>query len=105
MWIGLTIGGVIGAIQLAKAFERRHEPEPPHSRAKLPVTLVLLACTVALAVLGEQPILFAVLALILAVQLGFILAGRNPWWMQGRLDSRTEPRRFSAPPRDLDPHP
>ncbi|HWF33463.1 MAG TPA: hypothetical protein VG188_13010 [Solirubrobacteraceae bacterium] len=69
------------------------------------MTIVLLASAIVLAALGEEPVLFAALALILAVQLSFVLGGRNPWWMQDALDRREEPRRFSGPPRDLDPGP
>ena len=36
------------------------------------------------------------------VEIGFILAGRNPWWMQGAMDKREYVRYTSLPPRDLE---
>jgi Flp pilus assembly protein TadB len=105
MWIGFAIGLAIGTPQLLKRFARRHEPEPRHGRLKLPVTLLLLAACVALAALGVEPLLLAILASLFAIQVGFILAGRNPWWMQDSLDQRERPRYTTDPPRDLDPSP
>lgn len=103
MWIGIAIGLAIGSPQLVKRFARRRGPEPPHGRFKLPVTLLLLGASVALAALGQEPLLFTVLALLFTVQVGFILAGRNPWWIQSWLDEREPPRYSSGQPRDLDP--
>jgi hypothetical protein len=105
MWLGIAIGLAIGTPELVKRLARRHEPEPPHSRLKLPATLLLLVVCVALAALGEEPLLLAILASLFAIQVGFILAGRNPWRMQGWLDERERPRYSSGPPRDLDPSP
>jgi hypothetical protein len=88
MWIGLGIGVLIGGGQLVKAFLSRHEPEPPNNRLKLPIMLLLLGGCIALAVSDEFPVLFAALALLIAVEIPFILAGRNPWWMQAPIDKR-----------------
>jgi hypothetical protein len=48
---------------------------------------------------------FAILGSLLAVQVGFIPAGRNPWWMQDPIDKRERPRYSSGQPRDLGPSP
>lgn len=91
-------------MQLAKAFGMRHEPEPPNSRLKLPMLLVVLAVCVALAVTGAgaQAIVFIVLGAIVVVQIGYVQAGRNPWWMQ---DAKRERTRYTAvPPRDIEPN-
>jgi hypothetical protein len=102
MWIGLTIG-VIGAIvRGGYNFRFRGDPEPANSRIKLPFMLLLVAACIALAASGTEAIVFSILAAILVVQCGFVLAGRNPWWMQGALDRRAV-RYQSAPPHDLDP--
>jgi Flp pilus assembly protein TadB len=103
MWIGIAIGLTIATPQLLKRFAHRHEPEPAHGRLKLPTTLLLLVVCVALAALGVEPVLLAILASLFAIQVGFILAGRNPWWMQDSLDQRERPRYSSGQPRDLDP--
>jgi hypothetical protein len=105
MWIGFAIGVAISILELARRFARRHEPEPAHGRFKLAATLLLLAACVALAALGDEPLFFAILAALLTIQVAFILAGRNPWWMQGWLDERERPRYSSGQPRDLDPSP
>ena len=105
MWLGIAVGLTITTPQLVKRFARRHEPEPPHGRFKLPATLLLLGASVALTALGDEPLFFAILASLFAIQVGFILAGRNPWWMQGWLDERERPQYSSGPPRDLDPSP
>jgi hypothetical protein len=47
---------------------------------------------VAFAVSGTWPAFWAVLVVLLLVEIGFVLAGRNPWWMQARLDRRRERR-------------
>jgi hypothetical protein len=103
MWLGFAVGLTIATPPLLKRFARRHEPEPPHGRFKLRVTLLLLAVCVALAALGEESLFFAILASLFAIQVGFILAGRNPWWMQDSLDKRERPRYCTGQPRDLDP--
>jgi hypothetical protein len=101
MWISLVTVCVITTAQLAKSFSARHEPEPPNSRLKLPFCALALAGCVALAVVGIEPVLFSLAAAILVVQIGFVLAGRNPWWMRAAIDKR-EYVRYSAPPRDLE---
>lgn len=88
MWIGLVIGGLVGGAQTVKAFARRHEPEPPNSRLKLPIMLLFLGGCIALGASGDFPVLFAAVALLIAIEIAFILAGRNPWWMQGAIDKR-----------------
>jgi hypothetical protein len=103
MWIGIAIGLAISTPQLVKRFAKRHEPEPANGPLKLPATLLLLAASVALAALGEEPLLFTILALLLALQVAFILAGRNPWWTQSWFDEREPPRYSSGQPHDLDP--
>jgi hypothetical protein len=85
MWIGIAIAVLIGTVQLTNAYARRHGPEPPRSRAKLPVTIVLLASAIVLAALGEEPVLFAALALILAVQLSSSWAGATRGGCKTRL--------------------
>jgi hypothetical protein len=47
---------------------------------------------VVFAVSGTWPVLWAALVVVLLAEIGFVLAGRNPWWMQGRLDRRREGR-------------
>jgi len=56
--------------------------EPPNSRWKLPTLIVFIPICVGFAFIG-LPVLWAVLGVICAVEIGFVLAGRNPWWMQG----------------------
>jgi hypothetical protein len=92
MLIGVVIGSVVAAIGLSQSFPRRHEPEPPNSRWKLPSLLVMTVIGVAFAVSGTWPVLWAGLVVILLVEIGLVLAGRNPWWMQGPLDRRRERR-------------
>ena len=104
MWIGLTVGVIAAIVQGSYNFSRfRGDPEPPNSRLKLPLMLLLLAVCIALAASGLSPIVLSILAVICAVEVGFILAGRNPWWMQAPTDKREHVRYQSAPPRDLDP--
>ena len=103
MWIGCSVTVLIGVAQGIKNFRRRSEPEPPNSRLKLPLTLLALGGCVALAADGTEPIVLSILAAVLAAQIGFILAGRNPWWLQGAMDRRKFVRYQSAPPHDLDP--
>ncbi|HST33325.1 MAG TPA: hypothetical protein VLJ80_07365 [Solirubrobacteraceae bacterium] len=103
MWLGIAIGLALGIPQLAKRFATRQEPEPRHGRFKLPATLFLLAVSVTLAALDEKPLFFAIFAALLATQVALVLAGRNPWWMQGWLDERERPHYSSGQPRDLDP--
>jgi len=57
------------------------------------------------AVFGEEPLPWAILASLFAIQVGFVLAGRNPGWMQDSLDQRERLRYSSGQPRDLDPSP
>jgi hypothetical protein len=101
MWIGLGIGVLIGTAQLVRSFGVRHEPEPPNSRLKLPIMVLMLCGCVVLAIVGSSSVLFSILAVVVAVEVGFILAGRNPWWMQGAIDKR-EYVRYSSSPRDLE---
>jgi hypothetical protein len=90
MLIGLIIGTIFAVVGVSQSFPKRHAPEPPNSRWKLP-SLILMAVTCgAFAVVGPWPVVWAALAVVLLVEIGFVLAGRNPWWMQGRLDRRGE---------------
>ncbi len=101
MWIGLAL--FLSLAMGVKNFRRRHDPEPRNSRFKLPVTLLLLGGCIALAASGTEPVVFSILAAVMVVQIGFVLAGRNPWWMQGAMDRREIARYQSAPLPDLDP--
>jgi peptidoglycan/LPS O-acetylase OafA/YrhL len=92
MLTGVVIGSVVAAIGLFQSFQRRHEPEPPNSRWKLPSLIVMTVIGVVFAVSGTWPVLWAALVVVLLAEIGFVLAGRNPWWMQGRLDRRREGR-------------
>jgi hypothetical protein len=103
MWIGLTIGTVAGIAQGINNFRFCGGPEPPNSKLKLPFMLLLLGICIAFAAIGVGPIIFSVLAGVCAIEVCFILAGRNPWWMQAPIDRREYVRYQSAPPRDLDP--
>jgi hypothetical protein len=88
--IGLIIGTIFAVVGLSQSFPKRHAPEPPNSRWKLPLLILLAVTCVAFAVVGPWPVVWAALAVVLLVEIGFVLAGRNPWWMQGRLDRRGE---------------
>lgn len=94
MLIGAVIGAIVAAVGLSQSFPKRHEPEPPNSRWKLPSLVVMTVIGVVFAA-GTWPVLWAALIVVLLMEIGFVLAGRNPWWMQGRLDRRRE-RRTSA---------
>ena len=102
MWIGLAIGALIGMGQLVSSFRARHAPEPSNSRLKLPIMILLLGGCVAVAITHTSPVLFSILAAVIAVQIGFVLAGRNPWWMQAAIDKREYGHYTSPPPRNLD---
>lgn len=92
MWIGLVIGSLFAVATWSRAFPRRHEPEPPNSRLKGPVSALLIVACAVLAFVGPWPVVWAALALWGSVQLGFVLAGRNPWWMQGWRELRAMER-------------
>jgi hypothetical protein len=95
MLIGVVIGSVVAAVGLSQSFPKRHEPEPPNGRWKLPSLLVMTVIGVAFAAAGTWPAFWTVLVVLLLVEIGFVLAGRNPWWMQAHVDRRRE-RRTSA---------
>jgi amino acid transporter len=86
--IGIVIGTIFAVVGLPRSFPKRHEPEPPNSRWKLPSLILMAVTCVAFAVIGPWPVVWAALAVVLLVEICFVLAGRNPWWMQGRLDRR-----------------
>jgi hypothetical protein len=90
MLIGLIIGTIFAVVTLSQSFPSRHAPEPPNSRWKLPSLILLAVTCVAFTVVEPWPVVWAALAVVLLVEIGFVLAGRNPWWMQGRLDRRGE---------------
>jgi len=90
MLTGLVIGTIVAVVGLSQSFTRRHEPEPPNSRWKLPSLIVMGATCVVFTVAGPWPVVWAALVLVLLVEIGFVLAGRNPWWMQDRLDWRRQ---------------
>jgi hypothetical protein len=87
---GLVIGTIIAVVGLSQSFTRRHEPEPPNSRWKLPSLILTAAACVAFMLAGPWPVVWAALFIVLLVEIGFVLSGRNPWWMQGRLDWRRQ---------------
>jgi sterol desaturase/sphingolipid hydroxylase (fatty acid hydroxylase superfamily) len=83
MLIGLVIGTIFAVVGLSQSFPRRHEPEPPNSRWKLPSLILIVVTRVTFAVAGPWPVVWVALAVVLLVEIGYVLAGRNPWWMQG----------------------
>ena len=82
MLTGLVIGAIVAVVGLSQSFSRRDEPEPPNSRWKLPLLILMAATCIAFAVAGPWPAVWAALVVVLLVEIGFVLAGRNPWWMQ-----------------------
>lgn len=96
MWTGVVIGAACSIAQLAYSYPKRHEPEPPNNALKLPVTVIVAAGCIAIAVAGIWPVAFALLAVVLAVQIPFILRKRNPWWMQAAIDRQKQPRQRST---------
>jgi len=86
MLVGVVVGLIAGGIGLARSFPGRHAPEPPNNRWKLPVMTFMAALCGVLAFTGPWPIVWALLAAICLVEVRFVLAGRNPWWMQSPLD-------------------
>jgi hypothetical protein len=103
MWFALGVTVLVGGAQLIKSFRTRHQPEPPNNRLKLPTMLIGIVSSVALIVDGTWTVLFAVCGVLCALEAGFVLAGRNPWWMQAPLDRKAYERYRTGPPRDLDP--
>jgi amino acid transporter len=95
MLTGVVIGLVVAAIGLFQSFPKRHEPEPPNSRWKLPSLIVMTVIGVVFAAVGTWPAFWTALVVLLLAEIGFVLAGRNPWWMQAHVDRRRE-RRTSA---------
>lgn len=90
MLIGAAVGAIVAAVGLSQSFPRRHEPEPPNSRWKLPSLLVMTVIGLIFAVAGTWLAFWAALIVLLLVEIGFVLAGRNPWWTQAHLDRRGE---------------
>jgi len=90
MLTGVVIGAIVAAIGLSQSFPRRHEPEPPNSRWKLLLLIVMVAICIVFATVGRWPVLWAALVVVLFVEIGFVLVGRNPWWMQSPLDRRRQ---------------
>lgn len=88
MLTGAIIGAIAAAVGLLRAFPKRHEPEPPNSRWKLPLLVFIVAICLVFMIFGPWPVFWAILAGLFLVEVGFVLAGRNPWWMQGNLDRR-----------------
>ncbi|MGO9322773.1 MAG: hypothetical protein ACLQBY_18490 [Solirubrobacteraceae bacterium] len=64
----------------------RGQPEPPNNRIKLPLVLLETAFFAVLVSKGEHVVLSSILIVVGIVTAGFILAGRNPWWLQGSAD-------------------
>jgi fatty acid desaturase len=87
MLIGAVIGTIFALIGLARSFPRRHEPELANSRWKLPVLIVMVAACLAFIIAGPWPGFWAALLAMLLVEIGFVIAGRNPWWMQSSLEA------------------
>ena len=90
MLTGLVIGTIVAVVGLSRSFPGRREPEPPNSRWKLPSLVVMAATCVAFTVAGPWPVVWATLVIVLLVEIGFVLAGRNPWWMRSGLDWRRQ---------------
>jgi hypothetical protein len=84
--IGLVIGAVLAVPQLVRSYRLRDRPEPPNRRLKLPVMVLLLGGCLALAISGIGTVVLSIFGVVAAVEIGFILAGRNPWWMQSPHD-------------------
>jgi hypothetical protein len=87
--IGFVIAVLFAVPQSVRSYRLRDQPEPPNRRVKLPVVLVALAVCVAFVISGigiVALLIFSICGVFLVAQIGFILAGRNPWWMQSRLD-------------------
>ncbi len=98
MWVGITIGAVVGIGQLIYSYSKRHESEPPNNALKLPFAIISTVACVGLAVAGVWPILFALLAVVAGVPIPFILRKRNPWWVQAAIDRQKQPRQRSFSP-------
>jgi hypothetical protein len=102
MWTGI-IFAVLGVLQLAQNFASRHDPAPPNSRLKLPVVSLLAVACIYLAASGTSRVVLSIAAAVLVVEIGMIIAGRNPWWMWGAFDKKEHDLRYtSAPPSDID---
>jgi NhaP-type Na+/H+ or K+/H+ antiporter len=84
--IGVIIGVLLAVPQLVRSYRLRDQPEPPNCRSKLPVMLFLLAACVGLAISGTAVVAVSIGGVLAGLEVGFILAGRNPWWMQSPRD-------------------
>jgi hypothetical protein len=88
MVVVAIMSACVFAYALRREFPHRHEPEPPNDRRKLPTTAVMAAVCIAFAVLGPWRVFWGILAVMGCIEIAFILAGRNPWWMQGYRERR-----------------
>jgi len=52
--------------------------------------VLLVGGCAAWALVGEWPALWAALGVLCLVQIGFVLSGRNPWWMQAAWERRDD---------------
>jgi hypothetical protein len=57
------------------------------------LVLMIAACAALSFVAPSWLLIWALLAVLCVVKVGFVLAGRNPWRMQGYLDRRRVARR------------
>jgi hypothetical protein len=73
MLIGLIIGTIFAVVGLSQSFPKRHAPEPPNSRWKLPSLILMVVTCVAFTVVGPWPVVWAALAVVLLVEIGFVL--------------------------------
>jgi hypothetical protein len=103
MWFALGVTVIVGGALMIKSFRSRHEPEPSNNRLKLPTMLICFAASVMFVVVGIETVLFTICGVLSALEAGFVMAGRNPWWMQAPLDKKADERYQAGPPRDLDP--
>jgi hypothetical protein len=54
-------------------------------------------------VIGPWPVVWAALVVVLLVEIGFALTGRNPWWMQSRREQSASAE-YRAPERGARGH-
>jgi len=77
---------VSAAFLVFSAVRYRGQPEPPNNRIKLPMLILATAFFGVELAKGEDVVLSTILIVVGVVTMGFILAGRNRWWMQGPAD-------------------
>lgn len=86
--VTILLFAVIGSgVGLASSWPRRQE-DLPNSPFKLPFFVLCVLVGAVLLVSGTAVILMSIGCAIGLVEVGMIVAGRNPWWMQSPLDRR-----------------